>query len=69
MMVANMFTCGANVGTIFIGHEELAETEDATRVECAAKRLVDVVKVSGLALSSRCICTVAYFMRDSCRVQ
>jgi hypothetical protein len=33
-------------GDHFIGHEELAETEEAARVECAAKRLVDEVKVS-----------------------
>jgi len=32
----------------FIGHEELAETEEAARVERAAKRLVDAVKVGGL---------------------
>ena len=48
-------------GDHFIGHEELAETEEAARVERAAKRLVDEVKVSGLALCPRCICTVAYF--------
>ena len=48
-------------GDHFIGHEELAKTEEAARVERAAKRLVDEVKVSGLALYSRCICTVAYF--------
>jgi hypothetical protein len=35
----------------FIGHEELAETEEATRVERAAKRLVDEVKVSGPLVS------------------
>ena len=35
-------------GDHFIGHEELAETEEASRVERAAKRLVDEVKVSGL---------------------
>ena len=34
-------------GDHFIGHEELAETEEATRVERATKRLVDEVKVSG----------------------
>ena len=34
-------------GDHFIGHEELAETEEAARVERAAKRLVDEVKVSG----------------------
>jgi len=48
-------------GDHFIGHEELAETEEAARVERIAKRLVDEVKVSGLALCSRCMCTVAYF--------
>ena len=32
-------------GDHFIGHEELAETEEAARVERAAKRLVDEVKV------------------------
>jgi len=47
-------------GDHFIGHEELEETEEATRVERAAKRLVDEVKVSGLTLYRRCICTVAY---------
>ena len=30
------------------GHEEIAETEEAARVECAAKRLIDEVMVSGL---------------------
>jgi len=35
-------------GDHFIGHEELAETEEAARVERAAKRLVDNVKVSDL---------------------
>ena len=34
-------------GDHFIGHEELAETEEAARVERAAKHLVDEVKVSG----------------------
>jgi len=33
-------------GDHFIGHEELAKTEEAARVERAAKRLVDEVKVS-----------------------
>jgi len=37
-------------GDHFIGHEELAETEEAARVERAAKRLVDEVKVSGSVL-------------------
>ena len=32
-------------GDHFIGHEELAETEEAARVERTAKRLVDEVKV------------------------
>ena len=35
-------------GDHFIGHEELAETEVAARVERVAKRLIDEVKVSGL---------------------
>jgi len=35
-------------GDLFIGHQELAETEEAARVERAAKRLIDEVKVSGL---------------------
>ena len=48
-------------GDHFIGHEELAETEEAARVERAAKRLVDEVKVSGLAFCSKCRCSVAYF--------
>ena len=30
------------------GHEEIIEVEEAERVECAAKRLVSEVKVSGL---------------------
>jgi len=37
-------------GDHWAGHEELAETEEATRVERAAKRLVDEVKVSGLVI-------------------
>jgi len=48
-------------GDHFIGHEELAEIEEAARVERAAKRLVDEVKVSGLVLCLRCLCTIAYF--------
>ena len=35
-------------GDHFIGHKELAETEEAARVERAAKRLIDEVKVSDL---------------------
>jgi len=57
-------------GDHFIGHEELAETEEAARVERAAKRLVDEVKVSRLAFCSKCICVVAcLIMCDSCRAQ
>jgi len=57
-------------GDHFIGHEELVETEEAARVEHAAKWLVDEVKVSGLAFYSKCICTVACFnMCNSCRAQ
>ena len=47
-------------GDHFIGHEELAETEEAARVERAAKHLIDEVKVSGLVLCLRCLYTVAY---------
>ena len=57
-------------GDHFIGHEELAETEEAARVERAAKRLVDEVKVSGLLCCSKFICIVSGFsMYPSCRAQ
>ena len=57
-------------GDHFIGHEELAETEEAARVERAAKRLVDEVKVSGLLHCSKFICIVSGFsMYSSCRAQ
>jgi len=57
-------------GDHFIGHEELAETEEATRVERAANRLVDEVKISGLLRCSKFICIVPGFnMYSSCRVQ
>ena len=38
-------------GDHFIGHEELAETEEVARVERAAKRLIDEVKVTSLVFS------------------
>jgi len=57
-------------GDHFIGHEELVETEEAARVERAAKRLVDEVKVSRLAFCLKYISVVACFiMCDSCRAQ
>jgi len=57
-------------GDHFIGHEELAETEEAARVERAAKRLVDEVNVSGLLRCSKFICIVSGFsMYSSCRAQ
>ena len=57
-------------GDHFIGHEELVETDEAVRVERAAKRLVDEVKVSGLAFCLKCIRVVAYVnMCDSYRAQ
>jgi len=57
-------------GDHFIGHEELAETEEAARVERAAKRLVDEVKVSGLLRCSKFICIISGFrMYSSCRAQ
>ena len=48
-------------GDHFIGHEELAETEEAARVERAAKRLVDEVKVSGPVCCSTTMCSVPVF--------
>jgi len=48
-------------GDHFIGHEELAETEEAARVECAAKRLVDEVKVSGPVCCSTIMCSAPVF--------
>jgi len=51
-------------GDHFIGHEELAETEEATRVERAAKRLVDEVKVSGPVYCSTIMCSAPVF--DKC---
>ena len=57
-------------GDHFIGHEELAETEEAARVERVAKQLVDEVKVSGLLRCSKFICIVSGFsMYSSCRAQ
>ena len=57
-------------GDHIIGHEELAETEEAARVEHAVKRLVDEVKVSGLLGCSKFICVVPGFsMYFSCRAQ
>ena len=46
-------------GDHFIGHEELAETEEAARVERAAKRLVDEVKVSDPLHCSTLLCYLA----------
>ena len=48
-------------GDHFIGHEELVETEEAARVERAAKRLVDEVKVSGPVCCSTLLCSVPVF--------
>jgi len=45
-------------GDHFIGHEELAETEEAARVERAAKRLVDEVKGSGFLHCCTFFCLV-----------
>jgi len=57
-------------GDHFIGHEELAETEEAARVERAAKRLVDEVKVSGPLRCSTLMCDVPGFsMYSSYRAQ
>ena len=57
-------------GDHFIGHEELAEMEEAARVERAAKCLVDEVKVSGPLRCSTLMCNVPGFsMYSSCRAQ
>ena len=57
-------------GDHFIGHEELAEIEEAARVERAAKRLVDEVKVSGPLHCSTLKCSVPEFgVYSSCRAQ
>jgi len=48
-------------GDHFIRHEELAETEEAMRVERAAKRLMDEVKVSGPVCYSTLLCSVPVF--------
>ena len=57
-------------GDHFIGHEELAETEEAPRVERAAKHLVDEVKVSGPLRCSTFIYIVSGFsLYSSCRAQ
>jgi len=53
-------------GDHFIGYEELAETEEAARVERAAKRLVDDVKVSGpLCCSTLIRCVPGFDMCSS----
>ena len=51
-------------GDHFIGHEELVETEEAARVEHAAKHLVDEVKVSGPVYCSTIMCSAPVF--DKC---
>jgi len=57
-------------GDHFIGHEELTETEEAARVERAAKRLVEEVKVSGLLDCPKFIYIVSGFSTfSSCRAQ
>ena len=57
-------------GDHFIGHEELAETEEAARVERAAKRLVEEVKGSGLLDCPKFIYIVSGFSTcSSCRAQ
>ena len=59
-------------GDHFIGHEELAETEDAARVERAAKQLIDKVKVSGPALNHNVYILFAWLLNNvyvSCRAQ
>jgi len=48
-------------GDHFIGHEELAATEEAARVERAAKHLVDEVKVSGPVCCLTIMCSAPVF--------
>ena len=57
-------------GDHFIGHEELAETEEAARVKRAAKRLVDEVKVSD-SLHCCTFCALSCFVDiySCCRAQ
>ena len=59
-------------GDHFIGHEELAETDEAARVERAAERLVDEVKVSGLVFWKN-VCVLFFCLLlntyNSCRAQ
>ena len=55
-------------GDHFIGHEELTETKEATRVP--EQELVDEVKVSGpLCCSTFMCCGPMFDMRSSCRAQ
>jgi len=57
-------------GDHFIGHEELAETEEAARVERAAKRLVDEVKVSdSLYCWTFCALSCLVDINSFCRAQ
>jgi hypothetical protein len=59
-------------GDHFIGHEELAETEEAARVERTARRLVDEVKVSGHVLNQNVYIVFACSLNNmyiSCRAQ
>jgi len=57
-------------GDHFIGHEELAETEEAARVERAAKRLVDEVKVSdSLHCCIFCVSSCLVDIYSFCRAQ
>jgi len=57
-------------GDHFIGHEELVETEEAARVERAAKRLVEEVKVSAVVFCLKFVCIVVCFnICNSCRAQ
>jgi len=54
----------------FIGHKELAETEEAVRVERTAKRLMDEVKVSGpLHCSTLFVLSCWVDICSSCRAQ
>ena len=53
-------------GDHWAGHEELVETEEASRVEHAAKRLIEEVKVSGLVFCQNVY--ILLFVRCAIRI-
>ncbi|XP_021311824.1 proline-rich protein 36-like [Sorghum bicolor] len=51
-------------GDHFIGHEELTETEEAARVERAAKRHVDEVKIEGIVAENKALSAEVHRLRS-----